>query len=47
LELHPDVKVGVEQLYDLVLLESGSKAAAETAARDYMAAQLRRGETPE
>jgi hypothetical protein len=47
LRLHPDVRLSVDEVYDLIHRETGSIEAAEMAAKAYMAAQLRAGQTPE
>jgi len=46
LALRPDLKLSVDQMYELVLAETDSRDQAEFAARQYMASQLRAGETP-
>ncbi len=42
-----DVRLTVDQVYDLVLAETEDPAAASKAASQYAAALLRRGERPE
>ncbi len=47
LQLRPELKLSTETLFDLVLAETGSRDLAEREARDYMASQLRSGQTPQ
>lgn len=46
LSLRPDLQLSADQMYDLVLAETGSRDSAEYAARAAMAAELRAGRTP-
>lgn len=44
---YSQARCNADRLYDLVLLATGNREAAETASRRYMAAELRAGQTPE
>lgn len=43
----PGCKLSVDQVYDLILSETGDAGQASSAASDYAASQLRKGQTPE
>jgi hypothetical protein len=43
LELRPDVQIGVMELRQMILDETGDKEAADTAASDYLAAITKAG----
>lgn len=46
LQFRPNVRITVEQMRQIVFAETGDEEQAEEAARRYMAALLRNGETP-
>lgn len=43
----PDVRLTVDQVYDLILAETDDERQASRAASGYAAALLRKGQTPE
>lgn len=47
LKTAPDVRLSVDEVYELILAETENRDAAEHAAKSYMAAQLRTGQTPD